>query len=122
MYWIITLIVCIALGITFAILSHFSNYHDFSFSMISNIAFVCAIIPVFVIPLCWVQENQKIGVFEQQKQYIESHQTSGSIEDAALTAEKVKLNKTLYDAQYEINHYDGWNFYPSETKDLKPIK
>lgn len=122
MNWIIVLVAGIVLGITFAILSAHSYFHDSGFAIAATVAFVIAGISAIIIPVAWIGDRQNIQVFEQQKQYIESHQSKSTIEDAAITSKKIELNNDLFNIQYEISHYGGWNFYPPETKDLQPIK
>lgn len=91
--WIISAVLCLSLGI--------------------SLVTVCICVPI--------KDRQSTSVFISQKAYIESHASSSSIEDAAITTEKIKLNSWLYNAQYAENNYSGWTFLPKEVKHLTPI-
>jgi len=67
-------------------------------------------------------DARDMNQFKEQKQYIETHVVNDSVENAALTTEKIKQNKWLYTAQWSVNNFYGWNFYSNEVKDLKPIQ
>lgn len=68
-----------------------------------------------------ISTPKAVNAFIQQKEYIETHQASDPVEDAALTSKKMELNKWLYDAQYSKRRFGGWSFYDDDIFDLEPI-
>lgn len=69
-----------------------------------------------------LQTPQEINTFTKQKAYIETHETTNPVEDAALTTKKIELNEWLYDAQLSKSRFGGWSFYPDSIFDLEPIQ
>ena len=100
-----------------------NHYDDCSNWFMAIILGACVfLIAGMVLLILSIQCPQEIAVFEQQKSYIENHVSKNDIEDAALTAKKVELNDWLYNAQYQYEHFKGWNLYPDSIQDLQEIK
>jgi len=120
MYWWIILAIS-ATAIVAGIIG--TCYDDCSNWFVSIISGACAfLIAGMVILILSIQRPQEIAVFEQQKAYIESHMSKNDIEDAALTTKKIELNDWLYNAQYQYEHFKGWNLCPDNIKELQAIK
>lgn len=86
------------------------------------IGITVSIVCVCVFAIGKLQTPQEINAFTNQKDYIEAHETTNPVEDAALTAKKIDLNKWLYDAQCSKSRFGGWSFYPDSIFDLEPIE
>lgn len=69
-----------------------------------------------------ISTPKEVNAFFQQKEYIETHQASDPVEDAALTGKKLELNKWLYNAQYSKRRFGGWSFYTDDIFDMEPIE
>lgn len=119
MFWWILGIVCLAFLILGIVL--YKIDYDFGFIMAFIAGFVL-IIPLLVIPIGTISSKQNLVVFKQHKEYIETHKSVDSIEDAALTNKKIELNSWLFGAQYAKKHYEMFVFYPDEVLDLQPIE
>jgi hypothetical protein len=100
----------------------FEDALDFGGTIVAITSFIIVPILLFFCIFCPIQDRQDTSVFVSQKSYIESHVSKNSIEDAALTTEKIKLNDWLYNAQYWESNYPSWTFLPKEVKSLTPIE
>jgi hypothetical protein len=121
MCWWIILGVCVVVGIIGVVIDHNHEYSSVGFAT-SAIAFTLAVlIGLFSVPLSIVSARD-VNQFKEQKQYIENHTVKDPIENAALTTEKIKQNKWLYNVQWSVENCYGWTFYPDNVKDLKPIQ
>ena len=124
MYWWIIIGICIVVGIIGMIMHYKCKYATVSLVgfYIAMITFTIAVlIGLFSVPLSIVSARD-VNQFKEQKQYIENHTVKDPIENAALTTEKIKQNKWLYNVQWSVENCYGWTFYPDDVKDLKPIQ
>ena len=120
MYWWIILAISATAVVAGIIGTYWDNCSDW---FVATLLGACALlIAGTVLLILSIQCPQEISVFEQQKSYIENHVSKNDIEDAALTAKKVELNDWLYNAQYQYEHFKGWNLYPNSIQDLQEIK
>lgn len=86
-----------------------------------GIGFTGLFLAVIVFAVGSTVTPKEVNSFLQQQEYIESHQATNPVEDAALTSKKMELNKWLYDAQYSKRRWGGWSFYDDDIFELEPI-
>lgn len=82
---------------------------------------IITLLVLFVCIFLAIAAGMNVAVFEEQKQYIETHIPKSEIEDAALTTKKIELNEWLYLAQYKQAEFGGFSFYGEEIQELEPI-
>lgn len=122
MNWFILIGILIAISIASIIYEHKSfSCSDWPFA-VASIGISCSILLGVVCPIVYFSDKQEISTFKQERQYLATHTSKSQVEDAALTAEKAKLNKKLFDAQWSKNNLGGWSLEPDEVKSLKPIE
>lgn len=123
MNWIVLLVVLICVTIAAVVYAKKTFYSDsFAPFIVATLAIFATIICALTIIVGRVQTPQSINAFTKQKAYIESHETTNPVEDAALTAKKIELNEWLYDAQLSKSRFGGWSFYPDSIFNLEPIE
>ena len=90
-------------------------------SMVAGIA--VSVMSIIILPLKYVAVQKEVNSFEKQKQFIEEvAPTLPAYDNIAITQTKIELNEWLYDIQYKYEKFGFIVFYPSEIKDLQPIK
>lgn len=120
MNWIVLLVVLIC--VTIVAVAYAKKTDLLAPFIVAALAILATIICAMTIIMGRVQTPQSINAFTKQKAYIESHETTNPVEDAALTAKKIELNNWLYDAQLSKSRFGGWSFYPDSIFDLEPIQ
>lgn len=96
---------------------------DYYFSEILGfILLVATVIMLGVVVLTPMGVKERISVFENQKEYLESHVSSSPLEDVELTNKKLELNTWLFGAQWAKEQYKWISFYPESILELEPIQ
>ncbi len=121
MYWIITGIILVVIGIVSTVISCIRLEIGEIFDAISAISFAISFFVLLFSIVGTLSNNQSFNTFVQQKAYIENRINDNEIEDYALTTKKVELNGLLFDGQYSISKYGKWSCYPKEVMELQPI-
>ena len=120
MNWIIVLVVGV---IAICVSCWLWDKKDSGFGLLAGfIGIAFAVTGAVVILAGMISVPQSVNNFIKQKAYIETHETTNPVEDAALTAKKIELNEWLYDAQLSKSRFGGWSFYPDSIFDLEPIQ
>ena len=120
MFWWILLGLCILATLVAAVLKS-TTYADWPDVVLVIAIPVAAILAILCISST-IAVNNNISVFNQHKAYIELHEPSNEIEDAALTTKKIELNDWLYSAQYRKSAFGFFSFVSDEVMDMKPIE
>ena len=66
--------------------------------------------------------SNNIYNFMHQRQYLINHIPKNTIEDATLTAQKIKLNEWLFKVQFNKDQFKEFSIYPDWILDEKPIE
>lgn len=122
MNWIILIACLIVIGVL-GILIEVKEFGYFGTGIyVAIIAFIVAIALAVLIPKHYNVEKQNLNSFIKQKEYLENHVSKNEIEDAALTQEKLKCNRWLYDAQFSKKRYGNWSTFSDKVMKLKEIE
>lgn len=119
--WLWILVICLLLGLTIFGSIRLSDYGNDIWIIITAISTFGAIIMICALCSFTISAPNEIAIFEQQKEYIETHEPGNDIEDAALTNKKIELNKWLYEKQNYKNRFGYLYLYPETIMELEQI-
>lgn len=122
MNWIILCVIAVIIFVFAFVGARLSDWYYEWFVMFAVTSGFLAVSFVMIYFAGTLDANKNIARFEQQKQYIESHQAQSEIEDAALTSKKIELNEWLYSAQWSRRKLGNWSFVPEYVLELEAIK
>jgi asparagine N-glycosylation enzyme membrane subunit Stt3 len=119
--WSIVFVVSVLLAIVCFIIANKSWNFDWLVVPGVIVSFFAVILLALMIaqPL---SVSQEITVFNQQSAYIETHEPSDPIENAAITNKKIELNTWLFNSQWAKNKFGIFSFYPDSILELMPIQ
>ena len=122
MFWIILLVALTVL----AVVSGFFASRPYTEEEPFVVGCIASTLIAIAIGLCVIRisitNNSNLNQFQQQKEYIENHQPTGTYDDAAITTKKIEYNEWLFNAQYRYENYWFFTLIPQGVMDLEPIQ
>lgn len=102
--------------------SHCYSDWDYVSPICMMLGIVFTLIAATLLIVIPVANNKDLANFLNQKEYIESYESTSEYDTAAIANKKIELNEWLYSVQHTKEHHPICSFFGDEILDIEPIQ